>query len=118
MDTFGQLDPASELLRFVQSADALNSKLAQEIIDSHLAFYSMVLIIFFLFFLLFAGVANSARPSNLLNAEDSQKLKVAAFKWSFFMLMLSIWPMYKLAQGFFFPRIIIINQLAEMVGMK
>lgn len=118
MDTSEQLDPANELLKFVQSAEALNGKLAQEIIDSHLSFYSMVLIILFMFFLLFSGVAHSARPSNLLNAEDSQKLKAAAFKWSFFMLMLSIWPMYKLAQGFFFPRIIIINQLAEMVGMK
>jgi hypothetical protein len=118
MATLGQLDPAKELLTFVQSSEALTSKLAQEIIDSHLAFYGMLLAIFTLFLILFAGVASTIKSSSTLTAQDANKLRSASYKWSFFTAMLCAWPAYKLLQAFFFPRVIIIERLAEMVGMK
>jgi hypothetical protein len=118
MDIVGQHDPARELLTFVQSSEALTSRLAQEIIDSHLAFYGMMLAIFSIFFILFAGVASTIKPSSTLTAQDATKLKSASYKWSFLTLMLCVWPMYKIVQAFFFPRIVVIERLVEMVGLK
>lgn len=111
-------DHAQALLNFVRSAEALQGKLAQEIINAHLFFYGTMLSIFIMMFLLFVGSARSLQATSRFNVEQVRERKGAMYSIAFLFLLLSIWPFYKLGEGFAFPRVIVLKELISIVGLE
>ena len=110
MDTLDQ-DPILELIAFLRSQEGINSKLAQEMINSYLLQQFIVLSVFALLFVLGIGICKSASHRS---GADIDRQRGLGNLICFISFLLSIFPLYRLAEGFLFPRVVILRELARM----
>lgn len=113
MDTLDR-DPILELTAFLRSTEGISSKLAQEIVNAHLMTYMTMLSIFGLFFIMGIGIARSASHRSGASAFEIEKQRGLGTLIAFVSFLLCIIPLYYLAQGFLFPRLIVLRELTRM----
>jgi len=112
MESFDQ-DPILNLMVFLRTQEGIESKLAQEMVNAHLLHHFTLLSVFAFIFIIGVGIARTAgqRHSTLRGIEQAKGLGSTIALLAF---LASTYPLYNLAQGFLFPRVVILNELARL----
>jgi hypothetical protein len=113
MDTFDQ-DPILELMAFLRSQEGLSSKLAQEMINSFLLQHFILLSVFALLFIFGIGIIKAASHRSGAMAFEIDRQRGLGNLICFISFLLAIYPLYSLAEGFLFPRVVVLREMARM----
>ena len=108
------LDSVSRLMTYLQD-DAGRSILAQQIIDAHLLSNFVLLSIIALFFMLGVGMIKSATHRNGASGVAVERQRNIGYFFCFICFVAGIYPIYQIAEGFLFPKMIILKEISRLL---
>jgi hypothetical protein len=113
MDTFDQ-DPILNLMVFLRTKEGIESKLAQEMVNAFLLQHFILLSLFALFFVFGVGIVKSASHRSGANAIEIERQRGIGNVLCLISFLLAVYPLYSLAEGFLFPRVVVLREIARM----